>query len=245
MELFSRVHLVLYQKLKHLFQHSLTKVSCCSLCHQKVHSSLMLCRHCLSDLPTLHYPDNFFNLLHWPAIDLLFKKRNFDQLICVAPYVWPFDHWLKQLKYQHKFQLSLGLAEIIALQLKSYFQQNKYQKSALTCVPTDVSRWQQRGFNPAHLIAQHLAKMSQIHYQPNLLRRINTSDSQVGKTGAQRRKDLKNAFEVTDVDCSAKHIVLFDDVITTGSTVNEISRLLKKQGVQHVTVLTLAIALPK
>lgn len=245
MELIRQVCNMLLYKLNHGIELSLLRLSRCNLCQQPLKTNLLLCQYCLADLPVLHYPDNHFDLLHWPAIHTLLKKKTFDQLISLTPYVWPIDYWLKQLKYQYKFELAHGLAGLMAYHLEAFFQQHNQSELTMTSVPTDISRWQQRGYNPAHLVAKYLAKATNIDYQPSLLRRVKTSSSQVGKTGAQRRRDLKGAFEVVDDASLPRHIILFDDVITTGSTINEISRLLKKQGVNRITVLTLAIVLPR
>lgn len=245
MELFSQVRSDLRQKFQSKVNSSLLALSCCSLCQQSLQTNTLLCQYCLEDLPVLRYPDTHFNLLHWPAINSLFHKKQFDQLVALSPYIWPLDSWLKQLKYQHKFQLAKGLAQVIVHHLANFFHSQRANNLIMTSVPTELSRWQQRGYNPAHLIAQSLAKVAKIQYQPDILRRVKANKSQVGKTGKQRRKDLKGAFELNKNSALPEHIVLFDDVITTGSTVNEICRLLKKQRVKHVTVLTLAIVLPE
>lgn len=113
-------------------------------------------------------------------------------------------------------------------------------------VPLYVTKWQYRGYNQAHLIAKKFAKFSGIKYQHNAISRILETDSQVGQSGNQRRNNIRSAFDVNStIPNLPKHVILIDDVVTTGTTVNEISSLLKKHGVQTVTVLSITIALPE
>jgi predicted amidophosphoribosyltransferase len=68
----------------------------------------------------------------------------------------------------------------------------------------------------------------------------------MGKTGSQRRKNLANAFQVQGTTVNQiKHVLLVDDVVTTGSTASEISKVLKESGIETVTVVTVCLALPK
>jgi predicted amidophosphoribosyltransferase len=66
----------------------------------------------------------------------------------------------------------------------------------------------------------------------------------MGKTGSQRRKQLKNSFILQKkLADNIRHVVIVDDVVTTGSTVSEVSRLLKNAGVSIVSVVSVCVAL--
>ncbi len=71
--------------------------------------------------------------------------------------------------------------------------------------------------------------------------RVRETSAQTGLDAKARRKNIRGAFEVVGV-LPWKHVVIIDDVVTTGSTSNELSRVLKKAGVERVTVLSLARA---
>lgn len=222
-------------------QYSLSE---CELCksHRLIHP--LLCRHCYEDLPLFSYQHLHNNLLNWPAIDKLFSKRAFDKLLCLSPYVAPFDHWLKQFKYQQRFELA-DLFAFLFVQLWQS-QQGMNDDFAVISVPLHIKKWQQRGFNQAHLIAKAFAQKSSLTYMDNVLIRSSYCNSQVGQTGKQRRKSLKNAFKLsTNIQRLPSHIILVDDVITTGTTTNTICKLLKDKGVKHISVLTVALTLPK
>ncbi|GHE96850.1 ComF family protein [Thalassotalea profundi] len=230
----------------HLFKQHTAR---CDLCNNLSNGEL-LCQTCQQDIPHFRLPQGANNLLLWPAIDKIFPKRKFDRLLCYAPYVWPYDVWLKQFKYNARFEIAPLLAQLLTASWQEHlkhFSNSQWleEHCLITSVPIHFSKWKTRGFNQAHLIAKKFAKVNKLPYQPNLLSRIKKGDSQVGQSGAFRRKNLSNAFEINKVLLNnAKYIIVIDDVITTGTTVNEISKILKNHGVEQVLVMTIALSLP-
>jgi len=112
-------------------------------------------------------------------------------------------------------------------------------------VPLHISKWQIRGYNQAHLLAKSFAHHMQLPYDETALIRTKKNISQVGQTGSQRRINLANAFTLAKrLPNNTKHIVLVDDVLTTGSTASEISKILKCIGVDKVTITTICLTLP-
>ena len=113
-------------------------------------------------------------------------------------------------------------------------------------MPLHISKWQLRGYNQAHLIAKPFSQLLKLPYQGSALVRVKKNISQVGQTGAQRRNNLASAFTLRQpLTKAVKHVLLIDDVLTTGSTASEISKLLKRNGVERVTVVTVCLSLPK
>lgn len=217
----------------------------CDLCQSQIIKQPMLCEHCWADLPRCEYPIKGGNLLHWPAVNKLFVRRDFDQLFCFAPYIWPIDHWLKQCKYHNRFELALLFAYLLESLWQEHIAPLLNSNYLLTVVPIHPQKWQQRGYNQAHLMAKKLQHSVNALYNDKLLIRTKYTASQVGKSGHQRRRNLKNAFAMhPHVNHLPEQVIIFDDVITTGSTVNVMSRLLKQQGVKTVIVITLALSLP-
>lgn len=220
----------------------------CDLCNN-LSDGQFICKTCQHDIAHFILPQGTNNLLLWPAIDKIFPKRKFDQLLCCAPYIWPYDIWLKQFKYHARFELAPLFSQLLTGCWHDHLQRvtahSLSDNICITSVPIHLSKWQIRGFNQAHLIAKHFAKINNLPYFPNLLARVKQGDSQVGQTGVQRRKNLANAFTVnTNMLKSFQRIIVIDDVITTGTTANEISRLLKKKGIEQVTIMTIALSLP-
>lgn len=241
-----RLYNRLYNRLIAQFKTWRLAIGQCDLCHNYNTVQPLLCQYCLADLAVFSYPVAGSNLLHWPIVNQLFPRRYFDQLYCFSPYIWPMDLWLKQLKYHNRFELAMMLAHLIKSLWIERIVPLLGDNYTLTAVPIHPSQWQQRGYNQAHLIARQLSKCVSAHYQSDLLIRTQFTSSQVGQTGQQRRKNLQTAFAINPtVSVMPRHIIILDDVITTGSTVNVISQLLKQRGVNAITVLTLALTLPR
>jgi ComF family protein len=108
-------------------------------------------------------------------------------------------------------------------------------------VPLHSSRLRQRGFNQSIEIARVIAKRLQIPIVHDAVIRRRSTESQTGLTAKQRQKNIRGAFDVVG-DLAGKHVLIIDDVVTTGSTVNELAKVLKRKGVKRVGVLSIARA---
>ena len=92
-------------------------------------------------------------------------------------------------------------------------------------------------------MAQKISKISGVKYEPRILKKIKQTSTQEGLSGIQRRKNVIGSFGIDDTYkylLKDKRILLIDDVFTTGSTVDECSKILKKHTAKEVIVLTLA-----
>ncbi len=112
-------------------------------------------------------------------------------------------------------------------------------------VPVPLHRWRllSRRYNQAALIAGALSKESGKPYSVTLLRRLRATPSQGHLKTAERMENVRSAFDVHPKELGMirdKTIVLVDDVLTTGATVNECAKVLKAAGASQVHVLTLA-----
>ncbi len=110
-------------------------------------------------------------------------------------------------------------------------------------VPLHRRRLFQRRFNQAALLAAAIAEKSAVAVDPMLLKRVKATDPQVGKTRAQRADNVQGAFQVDPERRSAiagKRVLLVDDVLTSGATVNAASRILLRAGAEAVDVLVFA-----
>jgi len=243
-------------KTKQCFHQVKLAFSSCDLCGNKCDEYLLLCQYCLLDLPQFNYSLVTADLLNWPAINKIIPKQSFDHLHCLSPHKWPYTQWISSLKYKGRFELADLLGKLLYESWQKNTQllnANKRETnnaanlpSVIMSVPLHLTKWQQRGYNQAHLIAIKFAMHSGIYYQCNAITRQVETESQVGKSGKERRNNMKNAFSInTQGMYLPKHVILIDDVVTTGTTVNEISALLKSHGVEKVTVLSLTIALPE
>jgi len=149
------------------------------------------------------------------------------------------------LKYEHVRTASnvLGrmLAEVIAA-LKPSFGD-----AALVVVPVPLhpSKMRQRGFNQAELIARAALKLKpagdQLACNGSVLERRRDTQSQTGLSNHQRRENIRGAFAVAlPREIEGREVLLVDDVFTTGTTVSECARILRRAGATRVWVATVA-----
>jgi len=228
------------------YQKLLLLLGQCDLCGNSTNKYPLLCLACLEELPLFKQEMITDDLLNWPAINRALPNIYFDQLFCLSPYLPPFNHWLSEFKYQGRFELANIFAELLTERWQtSSLSQSAPSVDLVLSVPLHIDKWQRRGYNQAHLIAKRFAKALQLPYQASAIKRIKNSTSQVGKTGGQRRKSLANAFILTPyLAKNLRHVILIDDVVTTGTTASEISKLLKNAGVAKVTLVTVCLSLP-
>ena len=110
-------------------------------------------------------------------------------------------------------------------------------------VPISPSRRGERGYNQAALLARPIAMYHGLAYRPWALRKKRDTRSQVGLTIDQRRVNVQGAFEAEERVVGEAHILLVDDVTTSGATLNACSQALVEAGAKDVYCLTLARAL--
>jgi len=226
------------------YQRILLTFAQCDLCGRTTQQQTLICSTCLADLPLFNQKMIKGDLLNWPAVNKSLPSIQFDHLFCLSPYLAPFNHWLSQFKYQGHFELASLFASLLAKQWQETHSTSSVD--LVLSVPLHISKWQLRGYNQAHLIAKPFSQLLHLPYYGSALVRIKENTSQVGQTGSQRRNNLANAFDLHHpLPEEVKHVMLIDDVLTTGSTASEISKLLKCKGVERVTVVTVCLTLPK
>lgn len=247
----TKLRLIGHSVMPKLYRNVLLSFAGCDLCGARCTHYLQLCDHCYHDLPLFQEKLVQGDLLNWPAIHHNLPHIVFDHLICLAPHQTPFNQWISQLKYQGRFEIAQLLGHLLAEKYALLLNHHHITKPTMViAVPLHISRWQHRGFNQAHLIAKqfikHLPPLMSLNYCTNLIGRTKNTDHQVGQSGRQRRHNLSNSFSLNleTIKTLPQHVLLFDDVVTTGTTASEISNLLKQHGVKKVTLMTVTISLP-
>jgi len=144
-------------------------------------------------------------------------------------------------KYRHKTHLRRPLALMAAECLGEFVMSRT--PDLMVPVPLHVRRLRSRGFNQAVLLGEVLARTWRLPLARRALARIRWTEPQINLAAHERRDNVKGAFRVTaPAVVAGKRVLLLDDVLTTGSTVEECSRVLKRSGAAEVTVVTVARA---
>jgi len=121
-----------------------------------------------------------------------------------------------------------------------------FEADLILPVPLHKARLRQRGFNQSTMLAREFFPERKRKISTSVLLRQRSTAPQTSLSGRERRTNLRGAFRVKNPDrVKGKRVVLVDDIYTTGSTLNECARTLKKAGAERVTALTLARVIDK
>jgi len=147
--------------------------------------------------------------------------------------------FIHRFKYNHQFYLRIPLAGWLVEAIRDD-RIAGLPYDALVPVPLHPARQRERGFNQAEVLAKLAAKSLNTEVW-NVLRRIRYTTTQTKLRKEKRTENLRNAFVVRHTDqVQSRHLILVDDVFTTGSTVDECARVLFEAGAASVRVATVA-----
>ncbi len=146
---------------------------------------------------------------------------------------------IKSIKYRYVWDLA---GEFISLIPASILAQCTFpEKSIFVPIPLHLNRYRRRGFNQAEVLGKVLAKRLDIPMKPDMIRRIKETLPQVEmKDRIERLKNMEKVFSVDKQKLSSAHILLFDDVFTTGATMRSAANVLKRSGASFVWAVTMA-----
>lgn len=165
----------------------------------------------------------------------------FTRTVCPLLYEFPANRLVQSFKY--KRQLAAG--RVLSHLLCEYVAMHEVPlPGMLIPVPLHSLRMLKRGFNQAYEMAAYASRTLHIPLLANALRRRRNTAAQAGLSRKQRHKNLQGAFYWHGGVRPARHVVLIDDVMTTGTTLSECARVLKKAGVKRVDVWVAARAVP-
>lgn len=211
----------------------------CPLCETGVRSDQALCRPCHAELATnphtcprcamAHSSDGLCGqcLAHPPA---------YDQVIAPFLYARPLEGLIHRLKYSKQIALSRHLGLLLSQALPLADMQ---LPELLVPVPLHRSRIVERGFNQSQEIAQILSTQLNIKLDSGLITRVKQSSPQAKLSRRLRLKNQRGAFKLNH-QLLVDHVCIVDDVMTTGATLNEIAKLLKRNGVGRVSAWVIA-----
>jgi ComF family protein len=168
---------------------------------------------------------------------------NYDRARAVAH----FSGVMREMILQFKYGDTHNARKLFGRWLSSAGAELIADCDVIAPVPMHRRHLLARRFNQSALLAQELARTCNRHYEPRLLNRVRHTESQVGLTSAQRRRNLAGAFAVTErqkARIKGRKILLVDDVITTGTTLNACARAIRRAGAARVDALALAIRTP-
>lgn len=166
----------------------------------------------------------------------LARPPPFDHALGAFAYAYPVDHLIRGLKYRQWLAVCRALTPVLARRIRI---DGGARPGILLPVPLHYRRLVGRGYNQAQEIARGLGRSLGVPVATTLARRRRATPEQARLPLPARRRNLRGAF-VLNTAPGCKHIAIVDDVMTSGATVGELARVLRKGGVERIDVWVLA-----
>lgn len=217
----------------------------CLLCDTPSQRLIAICEDCEAELPWLsrHCQQCALPMPDQQALcaDCTHNPPLFSKVITPFEFTFPIDTLISRFKYQQNWPYGQLLSTLLVQYLSYYFDEGGQRPNLILAVPLAKGRQRQRGYNQAQMICDWLRKALNLDNPRQLILRTRETISQQGLSAKARRDNLHNAFHLTQPELvKNKHIVLVDDVLTTGTTCSVLSGLLIKHGAKRVEVYCLA-----
>lgn len=211
----------------------------CLLCGADSQGSL-LCPPCTNDLPVL--PEALCPICAVPTTHgehcgaCLRETPHFERTIALFRYDFPADRIIHAFKYGHQLAVAAWGAQQLAERIGTeHFD-------LIVPLPLHPERLRERGFNQSAEIARALQNWLKFPVDRGHVQRTRATPPQADLPHKARHQNVRGAFGCR-ADFTGKRLLLIDDVMTTGATVNECARVLKQHGATSVTVAVIARAL--
>lgn len=151
----------------------------------------------------------------------------------------PIPHVIHQFKYHNVFALADALSSLMHQQWFRWFA----SVDLIIPIPLHKKRLQERGYNQSTLLARPLAKQIKAEFNEPILKRVTYTQPQAQLTALEREANVRNVFEITNQKIVRnKHILLVDDVCTTGATLDSAAQALLNCGASQVSAYCLSRA---
>ncbi|WP_458717647.1 ComF family protein [Pseudomonas gregormendelii] len=216
----------------------------CLLCQEDVEETAPICMACETELPWLGDQCQTCALpLFAPGMtcgQCLKQPPAFQQVAVPWLYDFPVDSLITRFKHSAKWPYGRLLGELLAHYLQHRFDEGLPRPDYLVPVPLARKRLRQRGFNQAGMLANWLGTFLSLPVNEQLITRTKETPAQQGLNAKARKHNLRGAFTLVNAEqVQGCHVALIDDVLTTASTAEAISRLLIEAGAWRVDVYCL------
>jgi ComF family protein len=226
----------IYLNIRHKLR-SILNPAVCQICGIRIKDKAFYCQYCWSKFIAVDNPCILCGLPNHASGTIcpvcLHTPPPWQLMLAPLVYSGYMRDEIHRLKYQQRIEVAQGLLQHL------YTKFNCEGIEALIPVPLHKSRLLERGFNQSAEIAQILSHYLNIPVDRQCLRRIRATQPQTGLSPSKRRNNIRQAFEYAPKK-PYQTVAIIDDVITSGSTMSEICRLLHRRGVRHIEAWSLA-----
>lgn len=175
----------------------------------------------------------------------VFKKNisGVYEAMSVVPYDSIYKNAILRLKFGKEEMYAYPLAKFMAKRLLEEFEVLKFD--VITFVPLHPQDLLERGFNQSELLSKYLSEITGIPYEP-LLKKTRKNKPQHDLPAEKRKKNVEGVFKPQDKNrIKGKKILLIDDIVTTGYTLSECTKVLEENGALQIYNMTFAVTLEK
>ena len=195
----------------------------CAFCRRLVTDGRMLCPACEKQLPA-------------PEKEMQSRKIS-GLAVCLSPLYYTGD--VRQSLHRYKFQGAAAYYRIYAELMADCMREHELTVDLVTWVPLSRQRLRRRGYDQARLLAEEVARLQGLPCEQTLVK-IRNNPAQSGTSGAaERQKNVLGVYRPV-TSFAGEHVLLIDDIVTTGSTLGEAAKVLLNAGAGEVSGLTLA-----
>jgi len=214
----------------------------CFLCSSLCCGHEMICRACLDDLKlntnacsACAKPNTASRL----CAGCLNQPQTFiDNTWSLFQYLYPVNRLIQHMKFNQGLNIANHLGGMLSKLLPN---ESSALPDCIMPVPLHSSRLISRGYNQSVEIARPLSRQLGVKLDISSCKRVRATAPQADLPAKKRKQNVRNAFSVSK-KINYSHVLLVDDVITTGSTINELARMLSLAGVEQIDALTVARA---
>ncbi len=212
----------------------------CNACGNENFNGKYFCNDCLKILPRIEgdkcehcgrktaYPTAYCNSCRE-------KNIHFDEARSIYEYKEPISNLIMSFKYEG----NLYLAETFSEDLANIYFERFYNADFITFVPMTKKHYKERGYNQAEILSNELSKVIGVEVK-EVIEKVKETERQATLNAKERKENLRGAFKVNKKEVENKTVLLIDDVLTTGSTLDVLSEKLKQSGAKAVYCLTIA-----
>lgn len=204
----------------------------CGICGQKINERYT-CRKCLNII------EYYQEMAITPeSVD----EKYYDRLFSALPYKGNLKSRMLQYKFHGAKYIGVSFAEILVELMKKY----SINADIMLAVPISKARLRERGYNQSLVIVKKVSEFTKIKYQGNILIKTKENLRQSELTLQERKHNVKNVYSIKNIEeIKNKKIILIDDIVTTGATLNECAKILKQNGAFEVIAITVMYAKTK
>ena len=230
--------MITLKEIKDAVLHLLFPHVCAGCGSDILHEESVLCMKCIDAMPETNFelhPNNPVEKTFWGRLPLTGATAQFyftkESLM---------QHLMHQFKYQGNKELGMQLGKIMGEQIK---KSARFEADALVPLPLFAAKEKRRGYNQAAILCEGMAEAMNLTVLDKIISRPRHTETQTKKGRIERWKNMEGKFILSDADAIKNmHLLLVDDVVTTGATLEACGNELLKAENVRLSIATLCIA---